>query len=75
MSTQTTHTPEKWLAELFNSTPVKRGRILRRPVSEVEEAIGRERFVDEINRRGYRALENAGFFVVFCNRDPIRIVR
>jgi hypothetical protein len=27
-------------------------------------------FLHEVRRRGFRVVENAGQFVVFCNRDP-----
>jgi len=31
--------------------------------------------VKELHRRGFRAVENAGQMVIFCNREPVRIVR
>jgi hypothetical protein len=33
------------------------------------------RFVAELHRRGFRAIENAGQMVIFCNNEPVRIVR
>ena len=50
------------------------GGILRRSVEDVERLVGRQRFCFEVRRRGFRAVENAGQFVIFCNRDAISIV-
>lgn len=48
------------------------GEIIRRKVADVERYIGREAFLREMARRGFRVVENAGQFVVFCNAEPIR---
>ncbi|HBR38278.1 MAG TPA: N-(5'-phosphoribosyl)anthranilate isomerase, partial [Sulfitobacter pontiacus] len=31
-------------------------------------------FEQELLRRGYHAVENAGQLVIFCNQEPIRII-
>jgi hypothetical protein len=41
----------------------------------VDRYIGREAFIDEVYRRGFRAVENAGQIVIFCNQEPVRILR
>ncbi len=67
-------TPERWIVQLFSARAAAEGGILRRSVADVERLIGRQRFFHEIRRRGFRAVENAGQFVIFCNRDSIAIV-
>lgn len=67
-------TPDRWLVQLFSARSVAEGGIVRRQVRDVERLVGRERFLREVRRRGYRAVENAGQFVVFCNRDPVRLL-
>jgi hypothetical protein len=47
---------------------------LRRSVEDVERLAGHQRFCFEVRRRGFRAVENAGQFVIFCNREAISIV-
>jgi hypothetical protein len=43
-------------------------------VRDVERYVGRVPFLDEMKRRGFPVVENAGQFVIFCNREPIRRV-
>ncbi len=67
--------PERWIVHLFSARRVAEGGTVRRKVSDVERLIGRERFLQEVRRRGFRAVENAGQFIVFCNRDPVYLLR
>ena len=64
--------PEVWLADLFASKAVQQGGVIRRKARDIERFAGMDRFMAEIHRRGYRAIENSGQIVIFCNRAPIR---
>lgn len=64
--------PEVWLHDLFTSKSVQDGGVIRRKARDVERFAGLEAFMDEINRRGYQVAENAGQFIIFCNRAPVR---
>ncbi|MDQ2065056.1 N-(5'-phosphoribosyl)anthranilate isomerase [Xinfangfangia sp. CPCC 101601] len=66
--------PERWIMQLFSAQTVAAGGIVRRQVRDVERLVGRERFLREVRRRGYRAIENGGYFVIFCNTDPVLVV-
>lgn len=66
--------PEKWIVHLFSARSVAEGGTVRRKVSDVEHLIGRERFLHEVRRRGFRVVENAGQFIVFCNREPAYVL-
>ncbi len=66
--------PETWLLHLFSSQAAREGSVIRRQVRDVERYVGRAVFLDEMHRRGFPVVENAGQFVVFCNREPIRRV-
>ena len=66
--------PETWLLHLFSSQAAREGSVIRRKVRDVEQYVGRTAFLDEMQRRGFAVVENAGQFVVFCNREPIRRV-
>lgn len=72
MSALPPHTPQQFFAEFFASRAAMNGEIIRRKVADVERYIGREAFLREMARRGFRVVENAGQFVVFCNAEPIR---
>lgn len=65
-------TPEGWLAALFASKAARDGQVIRRKARDIERYAGWTLFRAEIERRGYRAVENSGQIVIFCNRAPIR---
>ena len=67
-------TPQAFFHGLFGSQAARRapGAVVRRKVRDVERFVGREVFLAEMQRRGYPVVENAGQFVIFCNREPIR---
>jgi hypothetical protein len=67
-------TPEMFWRTLFGSQAAQAGGVVRRKVRDVERYVGRQAFLAEMRRRGFPVLENAGQFVVFCNREPIRRV-
>ena len=73
MGLPATITPDRWLYQLFSSRAACNGGIVRRSVRDVERIVGRARFRDELQRREFRAVENTGQFVIFCNRAPVRI--
>ncbi len=66
--------PDRWIAQILTARTAAEGGIVRRRVSDVERLVGRERILREIERRGFRAVENGGHIVIFCNTEPVRIV-
>lgn len=64
--------PEVWLNDLFSSKAVNEGGVIRRKARDIERFAGMDKFMSEINRRGYQAAENGGQIVIFCNRAPVR---
>lgn len=66
--------PAAWIEQTFDVPAVRNGGIFRTSVRAVETSIGMDRFIEEITRRQYRALENRGHIVVFCNREPVAIL-
>ena len=67
--------PDIWMARIFAARAAAEGGIVRRKSSDIDRIIGRDRFIAELNRRGFRAVENAGQTVIFCNREAVRIIR
>jgi hypothetical protein len=65
---------DQWISHLFSSHSAREGGVIRRKVRDVERYVGREPFLDEMKRRGFPVVENAGQFVIFCNREPLRRV-
>ncbi len=64
--------PDVWLRDLFASKAVQRGEVIRRKARDIERYAGMARFRRELRRRGFRAVENAGQIIIFCNREPVR---
>ncbi|WP_298910881.1 hypothetical protein [uncultured Aliiroseovarius sp.] len=60
------------MIDLFSSKAARQGAVIRRKLRDIERYVGRDRFEDELRRRGYHAVENAGQLVIFCNQEPIR---
>lgn len=67
--------PDHWITHLFSSRAAAAGGIVRRSLADVDRIVGRDRFLHEIDRRGFQAIVNAGQVVVFCNCEPIRRLR
>ncbi len=65
---------ELFMADLFRSKAARDGRVIRRSLRDIERYVGRHRFFNKLDRRGFQAIENAGQIVIFCNREPIRRV-
>jgi hypothetical protein len=66
------YSPQQFFTELFGSRAARDGEVIRRKVRDVERYVGRDAFLDEMRRRGYPVVENAGQFVIFCNCEPVR---
>lgn len=64
--------PEQFLAELFSSRAAATGAVIRRNARDIDRFYGRDAFLEEMRRRGFSVVENAGQLVIFCNREPIR---
>ena len=63
---------ELFMADLFGSKAAREGRVIRRSLRDIERYVGRATFLNELDRRGFRAIENAGQLIIFCNQEPIR---
>ena len=65
--------PDRWIFQIFSAKSAVDGGIVRRKISDVEQVMGRDRFFHEVRRRGYRVIENAGQFIIICNRQSVRL--
>lgn len=75
MAGLTSHlSPDAYLRDLFRSRAVQDGGVLRRKRRDLERYVGMERLLAEVRRRGFRAAENSGQIVIFCNQAPIRFL-
>ena len=66
-------TSNEWMRQMFVSKTALDGGVVRRKISDVDRIVGRDAFFDAMRKRGFRVVENAGHFVVFCNADPVHL--
>jgi len=66
--------PQEWLRQILSSRRAIDGGIVRRQDADVERLVGRDPFLTLMRARGYRVIENAGHFVIFCNAEPTRLL-
>ncbi len=64
--------PEIWIRDVFACKAVQQGLVVRRKLRDIERYAGLEPFLTEGRLRGFRAVENRGQIVVFCNQAPVR---
>jgi hypothetical protein len=64
-------TSREWMRQMFATKTALDGGVIRRKVSDVERLVGRDAFLAAMKRRGFRVVEDAGHFVVFCNSDDV----
>ncbi|WP_225029230.1 N-(5'-phosphoribosyl)anthranilate isomerase [Xinfangfangia pollutisoli] len=65
--------PDAWIAQIFSARAAA-GGVVRRSIAWVDHEIGRERFCDEVRRRGFHLLVTRNQFIVVCNRDPVQML-
>ena len=66
---------EQWLQAIFDAKAARFGRVVRRSASDIERVVGWRRFLHELERRGFHAVQNADQVVIFCNDEPVRVIR
>lgn len=66
--------PDAWIEQIFAAKAVRKGAVIRRSMVWIDREVGRERFVDEVRRRGYHLIQTADQFVVICHAGAIRIL-
>ena len=68
------YSPDQWLFQLFSPLAVAEGGPIRRSVADVDANIVRDRFLEEVKLRGYKAKEVAGHFVLQPKRSPMPVM-
>ncbi len=63
------------MTSVFSARAAVAGGVVRRKPQDIERIVGRDRFLAELDRRGFCSVENAGQPVLFCNREPVRLLR
>ena len=69
---ETALSPDAYLRDIFSAKAVANGLLVRRKLRDIERYVGMDRFLTEVRERGFRAVENRGQVIVFCNQAPVR---
>jgi hypothetical protein len=67
------HDPDAWIRVIF-SAQAAQGGVVRRSIAWIDRDVGRDRFFDEVRRRGFHLLASSNQFIVVRNRDPVRLL-
>ena len=66
--------PEIWMQKVFDAKAAREGGVVRRSFRDIDRTVGWPRFQQELERRGFHAVENCGQIVIFCNNAPVRVL-
>lgn len=64
---------EHWMELAFTCPTALKGGVIKRSLDEVDRIVGRERFLAEVRRHGFQAIQNRNAIVIFCNGEPVRL--
>lgn len=67
-------TTQEWIIDLFSARAAANGVVVRRKKRDIERYVGMKELKGALRRRGFRAIENAGQIVIFCNQEPVRAI-
>lgn len=62
------------MRHLFGSQIAQDGGVVRRKLRDIDRIVGRDVFIAELRRRGYRAVINGAHVIVFCNRETLHLI-
>lgn len=73
MHTIRTDSAENWIRLIFAAKAAD-GHVIRRSIVWIEREVGRERFVEEVRRRGFHLLQTGDQYIVVCHSGPIHML-
>ena len=63
-----------WMRRIFDAKAARDGSTVRRSLRDIDRIVGLDRFLLEIERRGFHAVENAGQVIIFCNNERVKLL-
>ncbi|MFP7673009.1 N-(5'-phosphoribosyl)anthranilate isomerase [Marivita sp. S0852] len=66
--------PDLWIRTIFSAQEVGQGGVIHHSIHDVDHYAGRDRFLAAVRKRGFTLVENSDHYVIFCNRNPVRLV-
>jgi len=71
--TRSTSGNPAYFYQLFSAKAARTGGVVRRAVRDVENEIGRDALIAEVDRRGFHLIECAGQFIIICAPDHLTV--
>jgi hypothetical protein len=68
-----TSDPDAWIDMVFSAKSAQ-GGVVRRAIGWVRTEVGHDRFVAEVQRRGFHLLMTENQYIVVCNTGPVRMI-
>jgi hypothetical protein len=65
--------PDGWIDMVF-SAKAAQGGVVRRAIGWVATEVGHDRFVEEVQKRGFHLLLTKTQYIVICNAGPVRML-
>lgn len=69
-----TQDPQSWIDQIFSTKSAQSGGVVRRNKAWVEQEIGIDRFIAEVQLRRFHLIDAGKQLIVICNQHPIRIL-
>jgi hypothetical protein len=74
MQTHRLTSPDPWIDQIFLARAATTGGVIRRNVDWVEREIGRDRFYQEVRRRGFHLMRAGNQYLILCAADPVQFL-
>jgi hypothetical protein len=63
-----------WVKQIFQSQIAKRGGVVRRKVTSIDQFASRDEVKQECAKRGYHIVEHGDQWLIFCDKASVKIV-
>ncbi len=63
-----------WMRRIFDAKAARDGGVVRRSRRDIDRILGMDRFLHELERRGFHAVQNGDQVVIFCNNQAVRLL-
>lgn len=66
--------PDDFLDDLFDCDAARAGHVVQVSHLDMERFVGRERFISDMKKRRFTAVQNRSQIFIFCNNRDLRLI-
>lgn len=63
-----------WVNQIFSSQIAKRGGVVRRKLSSIDEFASRAEVKVECSKRGFHIVQHGDQWLIFCDKASVKII-